>query len=81
MNEEAISLYPNPANAGRFTILLPEIIDNAVIKIYDNLGRMVYEKIALGGNRIEIDAQLKKGFYHVRINSKAGTFIKKLMVK
>ena len=81
INQDAISLYPNPSNGGRFTILLPEISEHAVVRLYDNLGRMVYEKIALGGNRIEIDAQLKTGLYHVRINSKSGTFTKKLIVK
>lgn len=81
MNENAISLYPNPATAGGFTILLPEISENAVVRIYDNLGRMVYEKIALGGNKIEINAPLKAGLYHIRINSKACIFTKKLIVK
>jgi xyloglucan-specific exo-beta-1,4-glucanase len=81
INEDAFSLYPNPANAGRFTILLPEASDNAVIKIYDNLGRMVYAKNAKGGNRIAIDAQLKAGLYHVRINSKGVSFTRKLFVK
>jgi hypothetical protein len=80
-NEEAISLYPNPASAGRFTILLPEISENAVVKIYDNLGRMLYEKVAKGGNRIEIDARLKAGLYHVRINSNGSSFTRKLIVK
>jgi xyloglucan-specific exo-beta-1,4-glucanase len=81
MNADAISLYPNPATKGRFTILLTEITENAVVKIYDNLGRMLYEKIAKGGNRIEIDARLKAGLYHVRINSNGFSFTKKLIVK
>ena len=81
MNEGAISLYPNPASAGRFTILLPEISENAVVKIYDNLGRMLYEKVAKGGNRIEIDSRLKAGLYHVRINSKGLSFTRKLIIK
>lgn len=81
MNENAISLYPNPATAGEFTILLPEISENAVVRIYDNLGRMVYEKIAKGNNRIEINARLKAGLYHVRVNSKGSGFTRKLIVK
>jgi hypothetical protein len=81
MNEQIFNLYPNPANAGRFTILLPEASDNAVVKIYDNLGRMVYAKNAKGGNRIQIDAQLKAGLYHVRVSSKGVSFTKKLFVK
>ncbi|WP_205513602.1 T9SS type A sorting domain-containing protein [Longitalea arenae] len=81
MNEAGISLYPNPASKGRFTILLPEITENAVVRIYDNLGRMLYEKVAKGNNRIEIDARLKAGLYHVRINSKGSAITRKLIVK
>ncbi|WP_276500148.1 T9SS type A sorting domain-containing protein [Terrimonas pollutisoli] len=80
INEDAISLYPNPAGKGRFTILLPEISKDAVVKIYDSQGRMVYEKIAQGNNKIEIDSRLKTGLYIVRINSEAFSFTKKLIV-
>jgi xyloglucan-specific exo-beta-1,4-glucanase len=81
INEEAISLYPNPASGGRFTVLLPETSENAVITVYDNLGRKLYEKNTQGGNRIEINARLKAGLYHVRVNSKAFSFTRKLVVK
>jgi xyloglucan-specific exo-beta-1,4-glucanase len=81
INEGAISLYPNPTNGGRFTILLTEISENAVVSIYDNQGRKLYEKIAPGGNRIEINSRLKSGIYMVRINSKGSGFTKKLIVK
>jgi hypothetical protein len=80
VTEPNISLYPNPASEGKFTILLPEISNDAVVRIYDNLGRMVYEKIAHGNNRIEIDSRLKAGLYIVRINSKAVSFIRKVIV-
>jgi hypothetical protein len=81
MNEQIFNLYPNPASGGRFTVLLPQMSENAVVRIYDNLGRMVYAKTAKGGNRIEIDARLKAGLYHVRINSTGSIFTKKLIVK
>jgi len=80
INEDAISLYPNPASEGRFTIRVPETSENVVVKIYDNLGRMVYEKIAQGDNKIEIDSQLKAGFYIVTVNSKAFSFTKRLII-
>jgi hypothetical protein len=79
-NMDAISLYPNPASGGRFTILLPEISENAVVRIYDSLGRMVYQKIAQGENKIEIDSHLSVGLYIVRLNSKEFSFTKKLIV-
>jgi hypothetical protein len=81
MNEDAISLYPNPASSGKFTILLPEITENTVVRIYDNLGRMLYEKVAKGGNRIEIDSRLQAGLYYVSINSNGSGFTRKLIVQ
>ncbi len=80
MNENAVSLYPNPANAGRFTVLLPGIVENAVVKIYDSQGRMLYEKLAHGDKKIKIDSGLKAGFYIVRIYLKAISYTKKLIV-
>jgi len=81
MNEVVISLHPNPASAGRFTILLPAITENTVVKIYDNLGRMLYKKVAKGSNKIEIDSKFPAGFYYVSINSKGFSSIKKLVVQ
>jgi hypothetical protein len=80
VNQDAVSLFPNPSAKGRFTILLPEISENAIVKIYDNLGRMVYEKIAQSNNKIEINSRLKAGFYIVRIDSRTFSFTKKLIV-
>jgi hypothetical protein len=79
-NENAFKLYPNPANKGRFTILLPGVSQNAVVRIYDNLGRMLYEKTSQGENKIEIDSRLKAGVYMVRINSQGSSFSKKIVV-
>jgi xyloglucan-specific exo-beta-1,4-glucanase len=81
INADGISLYPNPSYGGRFTILLTEMPENADVRIYDNQGRMLYKKIAQGGNRIEINARLKAGLYIVRINSKGSSLTRKLIVK
>jgi hypothetical protein len=81
MSEDAVSLYPNPATGGRFTIVLPEISKDAMVRVYDSQGRMLYQKLSLGNNRIEIDARLKAGFYIVRINLKESTVVKKLIVQ
>ncbi len=78
---QVISLYPNPASKGRFTILLPEASENAVISIYDIQGRMLYKKSTRSNNRIEIDARLKAGHYIVRINWSTFSFTRKLIVK
>jgi hypothetical protein len=80
LGPETISLYPNPASKGRFMILLPEISKDAVVRIYDNLGRMLYEKMVQGDNKIEIDSRLKAGLYNVRLYSKGNSLTKKLIV-
>jgi hypothetical protein len=80
INERTVGLYPNPASEGRFTIVLPEISENAVARIYDNQGRMLYEKTVQGESKIEIDSQLKAGLYVVRVNSHAFSFTRKLII-
>ena len=80
ISREAVGLYPNPAPKGKFTIVLPEISENAVVKIYDNLGRMLYQKTVQDNNKIEIDSRLKAGFYIVRLQSKKYSFTRKLIV-
>ncbi|HEY0611035.1 MAG TPA: T9SS type A sorting domain-containing protein, partial [Chitinophaga sp.] len=80
ITKDVMSLYPNPASDGKFTILLPEISGKAVVRIYDNQGRMLYEKITQGGSKIAVDARLEPGFYIVRINSKTAVFTRKLIV-
>lgn len=75
-----VNLYPNPAREGRFIVVLPEISENTDVKIYDSQGRMVYEKNAKSGKRIEVDARLMPGLYIVTIKWKAHNFTKKLII-
>jgi hypothetical protein len=80
VNEDAVSIYPNPSNEGRFTILLKEILKNAIVRVYDNQGRMLYEKKTQGSNKIEIDSRLNAGLYVVTVDSEGASFTKKLIV-
>ncbi|MBS0030100.1 T9SS type A sorting domain-containing protein [Chitinophaga sp. 22321] len=81
VNEDAVSIYPNPSNEGRFTILLKEISKQVIVRVYDNQGRMLYEKKTQGSNKIEIDSQLNAGFYVVTVDSGGSGFTKKLIVQ
>jgi len=65
-NIDAISLYPNPTNEGKFTVLLPEIFRNTVVRIYDNIGKLLIEKVITNNDRLDIDSGLNKGIYIVR---------------
>ncbi|HEY8917246.1 MAG TPA: T9SS type A sorting domain-containing protein, partial [Chitinophaga sp.] len=80
VNEDAVSIYPNPASEGRFSILLKEIPAHAIVRVYDNQGRMLYERKTQGSNKIEVDARLNAGFYIVTIDSNGSSFTKKLIV-
>ncbi|MGN7992689.1 PA14 domain-containing protein [Chitinophaga sp. 22308] len=81
MSEDAVSLYPTPSIAGKFTILLPKISENMLVRIFDNQGRVVYEKQVRGSNQLVIDSGLKAGFYIVVIDIKTGRVTKKLIVQ
>jgi hypothetical protein len=79
-NADAISLYPNP-NGGSFTILLPEFSGNAEVEIYDQQGRLVFEKAVSGDNMVELESGLKPGLYAAKINWGAFSLSKKFIVK
>jgi hypothetical protein len=76
VNNQQISLYPNPNN-GNFTIQLKNTTDkNGTITIVDMLGKTVYETIyKLNGNEDIISISqlhLKAGTYNITIGNKDG---------
>jgi hypothetical protein len=79
-NGAAVILYPNPASDGRFTILLQAVSENAVVRIYDDQGRMLYETKTGGANKIEVNSGLSAGLYIVTIDWNDGSLAKKLVV-
>lgn len=79
-NMDSFKLYPNPAK-GFTSIELPLFLDSALIKIYDNLGRIVRnETITADKNKINI-ADLKTGSYLVVIRTDYGNATKTLIVE
>lgn len=79
-NVESFKLYPNPAK-GFTSIELPLSIDSALIKIYDNLGRLVRnETITASKNKINI-ADLKTGSYLVVVRTDYGNATKTLIIE
>ncbi|MBC9934429.1 T9SS type A sorting domain-containing protein [Chitinophaga qingshengii] len=81
VTEDAIGLYPNPANTGRFTVTLPDIPEIVIVTICDNRGSILYEKKTYGSKKIEIESGLKTGVYLVRISSRAFSLTKKLIIR
>lgn len=80
-NTGTIKLYPNPVRDGKFTILLPELSENAVVKIFNSQGNLICEKVFSNQERLEIEAGFKTGIYIVMVNSEGVNFTSKLIVQ
>ncbi len=75
-------IYPNPTKAGKFSIKIPMTSKKATIHIFDNQGRMLFEKVIGNYNgKLNIDSGLKKGIYHVKVTSEGLNFAQKLIVQ
>jgi hypothetical protein len=76
---ESFKMYPNPAKE-YVMIELPVMVASGVVKLYDNLGRVVRnQKITAVENTINT-AGLTVGFYSVVIRTDYGNSIKTLIV-
>ena len=73
-------MYPNPAKASTI-IELPSNIDKAVVKIYDNLGRVVKnQSITTSDNKLTT-SDLTTGSYLVVVRSDYGNATKNLIIE
>jgi len=75
-----INIYPNPAHHGRFTIVLPDLVRNAKVNIFDSQGRMLYENFIHGVTELKMETCLKAGIYLVKVRTERSNFIQKLIV-
>ncbi|MBC8320645.1 MAG: T9SS type A sorting domain-containing protein [Bacteroidetes bacterium] len=79
-----ISLYPNPNN-GKFTLKLENIAnENADIRIFNSLGKVVYEKsnVQLSNNFInDIDLDVLPGSYTIKIEGIITNINSKFIIK
>lgn len=74
------SIYPNPAK--EFLTILPNNSDTESYKVlvYDNLGKMIFEKELFGEQKIEI-SQLNSGIYILQFIDRNKKFSHKLIVE
>ena len=75
----AFSVYPNPIQQ-EFKINLDSSITLNTLKIYNNLGQIVYSKSSDFESNYDISS-LSKGVYHLEINDQAGNRSIKNIIK
>jgi hypothetical protein len=79
-NVEAFKIYPNPSK-GLTNIELPSNIDSGVLKIYDNLGRVVKNQtISTSENQVNT-SDLTSGSYLAVIRTEYGNATKTLVIE
>jgi hypothetical protein len=76
---ESFKMYPNPTKE-RVVIELPAVVASGIVKVYDNLGRVVKnQKISAAHNTIDT-SDLTVGLYTVVIRTDYGNSTKTLIV-
>ena len=68
LDENSVKVYPNPTS-NVVTVEFDNLTgDNFTVSLYDNLGRLVYEKTNITTNKFEFDINnLKSGAYHYQL--------------
>ncbi len=78
INDENISIYPNPLAAGSWQLAVGNNLIGAQIEIIDDNGRIVYQS-QIKNLHSEIDAQFAGGVYLLRVTNGAGVTVRKLV--
>jgi hypothetical protein len=76
----SFTIYPNPSTSTT-TIKLPSNIDKAVVKIYDNLGRVVKNQSITNSDGLITTSDLTTGSYLVVVRTDYGNATKTLLVE
>jgi hypothetical protein len=79
LNEESISLFPNPSN-NLFSILFKQT-DNYKIKFLSIEGAIISEHYFINTDRIYLQSPLSSGIYFVQIINQKGSIITKKFIK
>ena len=80
MLEKTFRISPNPTS-GKSYIEFSSLHEDLMLEIYDLLGRNVYSTIVRTKRSILDLSQQPKGVYHLKISSKSGSFIRKIVIE
>ena len=79
---DAFSVFPNPAQQGRFTVALSDRLatGSVTITVADLRGRRVYASTGPGQALTPVEAGLAAGIYVLQVSGVAGVFTQKIAV-
>ncbi len=78
LNPQNVQLYPNP-NQGNFSV--QSIISILSYEVYDVSGKLLYKNdTGSEKNNINLNFQLEKGCYYIRLNAEKNSAIKKFVI-
>ena len=83
LNENGLQLkaylFPNPGN-GSFKILLPEYANCASMKIFNSVGKTVFDK-TISGDNFYLETDLSDGIYFMQIIAGSKLYSEKLIIE
>lgn len=77
-HDERIGIYPNPISSAGFTLLVSEKHIGESFKIFDNNSRLIYQSV-FNNEKTEIELNLAKGIYWLKIANGLNTITQKLV--
>jgi hypothetical protein len=80
LNSNNVKLYPNPVVNEFFKVSLPSFVNEAKIKVYNNLGQKLISENIDTNNKIS-SKNLESGIYFVEVSANGYTYKTKLIVK
>lgn len=80
--KDNFKIYPNPST-GKFNISFSKpLLNPAIIRVYDMVGKLIYNQEHISKKNIQIDlGDTKKGFYLISVISNKEIFTKKILIK
>lgn len=78
-NSNLFSLFPNPSS-NYFTIQISELIENAVIEMYNSIGELVYSQKMESENHMVFTHNFDDGIYFVNVYSNNESYSQKIVI-